>query len=124
MTSHQKVSHLSLANKGPQEKRRCREDRTKQQKHHQDKMAIKTKTTLSKVSKQIAKKRTHKAAATAVHENSRDHKRLNKAQIRDERLQQMGRQRAKVKKPESKSYIFIFRVEDCGFQSWEMRIWV
>ncbi|RPA76071.1 hypothetical protein BJ508DRAFT_417723 [Ascobolus immersus RN42] len=76
-------------------------------------MPIKTKTTLSKVRKQITKKRTHKDGAGAVHENSRDHKRLNRAQIRDERLQQMSRQRSKVKRPEiDRLRYFKYSIED------------
>ncbi|KAK4218454.1 translation machinery-associated protein 16 [Rhypophila decipiens] len=53
--------------------------------------------TLEKTRKQISKKRN--GAITALHANSRDSKRLHKAQVRDDRLEEIARARRKKDQP-------------------------
>ncbi|KAK3321649.1 translation machinery-associated protein 16 [Apodospora peruviana] len=53
--------------------------------------------TLEKTRKQIAKKRN--GAIEAMHQNSRDSKRLHKAQIRDDRLEKLASNRKKRDRP-------------------------
>ena len=53
--------------------------------------------TLEKARKAIAKKRS--GTIEALHQNSRDSKRLHRAQIRDERLEKMAQTRRRQDKP-------------------------
>jgi translation machinery-associated protein 16 len=53
--------------------------------------------TLEKTRKQIAKKRNGKIEA--LHEHSRDTKRLHRAQVRDDRLEKMAEARRKRDQP-------------------------
>lgn len=53
--------------------------------------------TLEKTRKQIAKKRN--GTITALHQNSRDSKRLHKAQVRDDRLEKIAEARRKKDQP-------------------------
>lgn len=53
--------------------------------------------TLEKTRKQIAKKRN--GALDALHQHSRDSKRLHRAQVRDERLEKIAESRRKKDQP-------------------------
>ncbi|KAF2144640.1 uncharacterized protein K452DRAFT_349691 [Aplosporella prunicola CBS 121167] len=54
---------------------------------------------LSKVQKQIAKKRGSAGKASAMHENSRDHHRLQAAGVRDEKIARIIASRSKQNQP-------------------------
>jgi len=53
--------------------------------------------TLDKTRKKIAKKRN--GAVSALHQNSRDSKRLHRALVRDQRLEQLAAARSKKEQP-------------------------